>query len=157
MKHTLQESQSKIPAGPGWFEASKQVDTQGQEQRIAEHAITYFKQDGDVSVRDEPIDFPKAKSEIEALGHGAGNHFIGFTNNNTREMVQFAHYGRDDWHADVPIPTTGPKWSGFVWGCDTGIESVIHVTELFINEGSWFGTLPFTMRKPGKSPRDDGE
>ena len=157
MKHVLQEFQGKTPARYGWFEASKQVDTQGHEQRIAEHAITYFKQDGDVSVRDEPIDFPKAKSEIEALGHGEGNYFIGFKNNNTREMIQFVHYGPDEWHADMPIPPTGPKWSGYVWGCDTGIESVIRITELFINEEPWFSTFPFTMRKPGKSPRDDGE
>ena len=72
-------------------------------------------------------------------------------------MVQFVHYGPDEWHADVPIPPTGPKWSGYVWGCDTGIKSVIRITELFINEEPWFGTIPFTMRKPGKSPRDDGE
>ncbi len=157
MKHVLQESQGKISARYDWFEASKQVSTQGKEQRIAEHAITYFKQNGDVSVRDEPIDFPKAKSEIETLEHGEGNHFIGFENNNTREMVQFAHYGQDDWHADVPIPPTGPKWSGFVWGCYTDIELVIRVTELFINEEPWFGALPFTMRKPGKSPQDGEE
>ena len=72
------------------------MDAQGQEQRITEHAITYFKQDRDVSVSDEPIDFPKAKSEIEALVHGEGNYFIGFKNNNTREMVQFVHYGSDE-------------------------------------------------------------
>ena len=150
MKQAPQKSQSKIPARHDWFEKSKQVGTAGQEQRISEHAIAYFKQDGDTSVKDESIDFPKAKSEIELLGHGKDNHFIGFKNNNTREMVQFAHYEPDGWYADVPIPPTG-DWSGYVWGCRTDTESVIRVVKLFIDEASWFNTIPFTMRKHGKA------
>ena len=150
MKQALQKSQSKIPARRDWFEKSKQVDTAGQEQKISEHAITYFKQDGDAKVEDESIDFPKAKSEIESLGHSGYDHFIGFKNNNTREMVQFAHYEPDGWYADVPIPPTG-DWSGYVWGCRTDTESVIRVVKLFIDEASWFNTIPFTMRKHGKA------
>ena len=150
MKQAPQKSQSKIPARHDWFEKSKQVGTAGQEQRISEHAITYFKQDGDTKVEDESIDFPKAKSEIESLGHGGYDHFIGFKNNNTREMVQFAHYEPDGWYADVPIPPTG-DWRGYVWGCRTDTESVIRVVKLFIDEASWFNTIPFTMRKHGKA------
>ena len=151
MEQAPQESQSKTLDWHDWFEKSKQVGAQGQEQRITEHAITYFKQDGDASVKDDPIDFPKAKSEIEALGHGGYDHFIGFKNSKTLEMVQFARHESDGWYADVPIPPTGPDWSGYVWGCRTDTESVIRVAKLFIDEAAWFGALPFTMRKPGKS------
>ena len=51
MKQAPQKSQSKIPARHDWFEKSKQVGTVGQEQRISEHAITYFKQDGNTGVK----------------------------------------------------------------------------------------------------------
>lgn len=151
MEQATQESQGKTLAWHDWFEKSKQVGATGQEQRISEHAITYFKQDGNVKVNDEPIDFPKAKSEIESLGHGGYDHFIGFKNNSTMEMVQFARHEPDGWYADVPIPPTGPDWSGYVWGCRTDTESVIRVAKLFIDEAPWFDAIPFTMRKPGKS------
>lgn len=152
MKHqVLLELQNKIYTQNTWHEKSKHAGTQGQGQRITEHATTYFKQNGDIRVRDESIDFPKAKSEIEALGHGEYDHFIGFVNKKTNETIQFAHYEPDSWYADVPIPSTGSGWSGYVWGCHTDTKSVIHVTGLFIDEVSWFDTLPFTMRKHGKS------
>ena len=96
MKHQVSlELQNKIYARNIWHEKSKHVGTQEQGQRITEHAITYFKQNGDVSVRDESIDFPKAKSEIEALRHGGYDHFIGFVNKKTSETIQFAHYEPD--------------------------------------------------------------
>ena len=152
MKHALQEFQSRAPAWHDWFEKSKQAGATDQEQRTTEHAITYFKQDGNASVKDEPVDFPKAKSEIESLGHGRYNHFIGFQNNNTLEMIQFLHYEPDGWFADVPIPPMGSNWSGYCWGCHIGTESTIRVVNLFIDEASWFDTLPFTMRKSHYAP-----
>ena len=151
MEQVTQEYQGRTVTWHDWFEKSKQVGATGQEQRISEHAITYFKQDGDVKVEDESIDFPKAKSEIESLGHGGYNHFIGFKNNSTMEMVQFAHYEPDGWYADVPIPPMGSYWSGYVWGCSTDTESVVRVAKLFIDEASWFGSLQFTMRKSNQA------
>ena len=149
MEQLTQKSQSAT--WNDWFEKSKQVGVDEQKQRISEHAITYFKQDGNVKVGDEQIDFPKAKTEIKSMGYGRYNHFIGFHNRTTMEMVQFIHYEPNTWYADVPIPPTGTYWSGYVWGCLTDTESVIHVAKLFIDEASWFDTLPFTMRKPGES------
>lgn len=129
-----------------WYEKPKAVSAEDQEQKITEHGITYFKQDGKIKVKDEPIDFSKAKSEIKSLGHGGYNHFIGFNNKQTHEMIQFARYEPDNWYADVPI-NYGCGWDGYVWGCRTDTESVISTSKLFIEEFPWFDTLPFTMRR----------
>ena len=135
-----------------WFEESKIASAQDQEQGITEHGIVYFKQDGKIQVKEEPVDFTKAKSEIESLGYGhESDTFIGFINNKTHEMIQFAHYEADGWYADVPIPPTGTYWSGYVWGCKINTESVVSVSKLFIEESPWFDTLPFTMRQHRKN------
>ena len=126
---------------------------EADKQKTTEPAIVYFKLDGKVQMNDVPIDFPKAKSEIESLGHGENNHYIGFINNNTKEMVQFAHHSQDSWYADVPIPR-GKYWSGYVWGCNIdNTEDVIRVTKLFLDEASWFNAIPFTMRKVQNAAR----
>ncbi len=129
-----------------WFEESKTASAQDQEQEITEHGMVYFKQDGEIQVKEEPVDFLKAKSEIESLGHGEYNHYIGFINQKTRELLQFARYDADGWYAEVPVPY-GKSWNGYVWGCRTNTESVISISKLFIEELSWFDTLPFTMRR----------
>ena len=119
------------------------------DQDIKTQGISYFKVDGKVSVglkRKVPIDWPRARSEITGLGFGDYNRFIGFENNRTLEMVQFARYEADDWYADVPIDK-GFFWKGFVWGCRTDTESVLNTAELFFEELPWFDSLPFTMRR----------
>ena len=130
-----------------WFEESKAAGAQDQEQKITEHGMVYFKQDGQIQVKEELVDFPKAKSEIESLGHGEDNHYIGFINKKTRELLQFARYEIDGWYADVPIGGHRKDWAGYVWGCRTDTESVISISKLFIEEMPWFDTLPFTMRR----------
>ena len=132
-----------------WYEKSKDASAQDQdqEQGITEHGMVYFKQDGETQVKEEPVDFPKAKSEIESLNHGEYNHYIGFINQKTHELLQFARYEPDGWYADVPIGARRKDWAGYVWGCRTNTESVVSISKLFIEELPWFDTLPFTMRR----------
>ena len=101
-----------------WYEKSKDASAQDQdqEQGITEHGMVYFKQDGETQVKEEPVDFPKAKSEIESLNHGEYNHYIGFINQKTHELLQFARYEPDGWYADVPIGARRKDWAGYVLG-----------------------------------------
>lgn len=131
-----------------WYEKGLSRSDSKTDQGIRTQDISYFKVDGKVRVgvkRHVPIDLPNARSEITGLGHGDYNHFIGFENNRTRELVQFAHDDADVWCADVPIDRS--DWRGFVWGCRTDTESVLNMVELFFEELRWFDSLPFTMRR----------
>ncbi len=132
-----------------WYEKSKEVTVQDQEQAATEHGIVYFKQDGQTSVKNEPVDFPKAKAEMESLGCGEDNHFIGFNNLKTHELLQFLRFEPDLWYADVPI-AYGRGWDRYVWGCRADLNAVLNTAELFINEDPWFDSLPFTMRRINK-------
>lgn len=151
-----------MPAGPVlvtrqqrtpnyWYEKGLSRSDSKTDQGIRTQNISYFKVDGDVSVgmkKKVPIDLPHARSEITSLGYGVDyNRFIGFENNRTLEMIQFAHPGADDWYADVPIDSRRSDWKGFVWGCRTDTESVLNTVELFFEELPWFDSLPFTMRR----------
>ena len=42
-----------------WYEESKAVGSQDQKQEITEHGMVYFKQGGEIRVKEEPVDFPK--------------------------------------------------------------------------------------------------
>ena len=130
-----------------WYEQSMAATDQDQEQAATEHDIVYFKQDGNVTVKETPVDWPTAKSEMESLGCGQDNHFIGFKYLKTRELLQFLRFEPDLWYADVPIGDTMPNWAGYVWGCRADLETVLNAVELFINKGPWFDSLPFTMRR----------
>ncbi len=148
-----------MPAGPilvtlpqrtlsYWYEKGLSRSDSKTDQGIRTQDISYFKTDGKVRVgikRHVPTDWPHARSEITGLGYGDCNHFIGFENNRTRELIQFARRDADDWYADVPIGRS--DWKGFVWGCHTGTESVLNTVELFFEELRWFDSLPFTMRR----------
>ncbi len=110
--------------------------------------ITYFKCDATMQVKSDDavrIDFLQAAQEMRGLGWGHNNHFIGFNNNRTGEFVQFMHYGRLEWYADVPIDSKSGDWKGYVWGCHTDTESVLNTLELFFEEGQWFDSLDFAM------------
>ena len=138
------------PTGIGlknrWYQESRDAGAQDQEQKITEHGMVYFKQDGETRVKEEPVDFPKAKSEIESLGYGEYNHYIGFINQKTGELLQFARDGPNEWYAEVPI-VQGGSWTRYVWGCRTNTASVVSVSKLFFEELPWFDMLPFMMRK----------
>ena len=129
------------------------------DQGIRIRDISYFKVDGEASVgmkRKVPTDLPHARSEITSLGFGGYDHFIGFENGRTLEMIQFAHYGADDWYADVPIDSRRNNWKGSVWGCCTDTEFVLNTVELFFEELSWFDSLPFTMRRASSWKKNAG-
>lgn len=135
---------------PDWYERSRPgmagKHGQSQEQDIVGNGIVYFKQDGNTTVRDEPVDQDKARTEIQSLGCGQDNHFIGFKNLRTAELLQFLRFEQDLWYADVPIQhRTG--WDGYVWGCRTDLESVLNTANLFIDGAPWFHSLKFTMRR----------
>ena len=130
-----------------WYEQSRVSTDQDQEQAATEHGIVYFKQDGNIRIKETPVDWFTAKTEIESLRCGQYNHFIGFKNLKTRELLQFLRFELDLWYADVPIGDTVKNWDGYVWGCRIGLEAVLNVTKLFIDEVPWFDSLPFTMRK----------
>ncbi len=68
------------------------------------------------------IDLTEALDKIDCLGHGVYDHFIGFRNYPTREMVQFVHYAEINWYADVPICQDGNEhhWDGYVLGVPYG-------------------------------------
>ena len=85
------------------YEQSMASTDQDHEQDSTEYGIVYFKQDGDVKVKETPVDWPKAKAEIESLGCGQTNHFVGFKNLKTSECLQFLRFEPDLWYADVPI------------------------------------------------------
>lgn len=132
-----------------WYEKGLSRSDSKEDQNISTQDITYYRVDEGKSVGMKikvPIDLSHAKSEIMGLGHGPIDHFIGFENNRTRELIQFLHLHADEWYADVPI-NHGYNWDGYVWGCLTNTESVLNVVELFFEELPWFDTLPFTMRK----------
>ena len=133
-----------------WYEKGLPRSDLKTNQDIKTQDISYFKVDGKVSVgmkRKVPIDWPRARSEITVLGCGGHNHFIGFENNRTLEMIQFARYDADDWYADVPIDSRRRDWQGFVWGCRADTESVLNTAGLFFEELPWFDSLQFTMRR----------
>lgn len=130
-----------------WYGESKQHTEQGQDSTSATDKFTYFKCEGRHYLKDKPINFPMAKTEIEALGCGAGYYFIGFTNVETHEYVQFLKFEPDLFYADVPIGGWQTTWDGYVWGCDTNLDGVLNLVQLFLNESSWFDALPFVMRR----------
>ncbi len=111
--------------------------------------ITYFMRDGARSVKAKDnvhIDFVAAEAVMRGMGCGKENHFIGFTNNNTGELLQFLRLEENLWHADVPI-RHGAGWDGYYWGCRAGTEDVISMLGLFFEEARWFDSLNFTMRR----------
>lgn len=123
------------------------------DQGIKYQDISYFKQDGKISVgmrKMVPTDFQRANSEISSLGHGWYHHFIGFRNNRTAELVQFSHYEEGKWYADVPI-YHGTGWEGYVWGCRTDMKSVLNTAGLFFEELPWFDSLQFMMNRMPQS------
>ena len=133
-----------------WYEKGLSRSDSKTDQGTRTQDISYFKVDGKVSIgmkRHVPIDWPRARSEMTSLGYGGYDHFIGFENNRTLEMIQFAHYDADGWYADVPIDSRRSDWRGFVWGCRTDTEAVLNTVELFFEDLPWFDSLPFTMRR----------
>ncbi len=137
-----------------WYDLSqKDRDDAKTDEDVAYQDIIYFKCEGKTivdSASNVYIDLPQALQEIRTLGWGNDYvHFIGFEKVSTNVCLQFAHYGENQWYADVPI-APGRNWDGYTWGCHTHTESVLNVTELFFVGGRWFDSLKFTMRRDKK-------
>ncbi len=143
-QHAVQ-IQSERPANR-WYELGRAGLGLEEDQDIKHQGIVYFMVDGEVSVKETPTDLREARLKIDGLGYGGYDHFIGFINRGTREMLQFAHYDCDGWYADAPI-RSGREWDGYTWGCHTDKESVLNAVGLFFEEMRWFDSLPFTMRR----------
>ena len=119
------------------------------DQDVKYQDITYYKCDGKVVVKSSDhvrIELSQAVREVMELGYGGYNHFIGFANENTKEVIQFSHYNVDGWYADAPI-NSGYDWEGYYWGCHTDLKSVLNTVRLFFETGPWFDSLEFTMRR----------
>lgn len=119
------------------------------DQDIKYQSITYYKCNGTTQIKSSDsvrIELSRAISEIVELGHGGYDHFIGFVNEDTRVVLQFAHYCEHGWYADVPI-NAGKDWDGYYWGCHTDLKSVLNTVQLFFEAGPWLDSLGFTMRR----------
>ncbi len=122
------------------------VDTKYQD-------ITYYMHDKDRTVQDRPIDFLSATSEILLLDWNYSPNYIGFTNNKTKENIQFSCVGPDRWYAEILIKNNG-KWEGYVWCCYSEFQAIEDTLKLFFEEMPWSGILSWKLKRIGKYAND---
>ena len=94
-----------------WYDKSQKIILEDKtDQDIKYQDITYFKCEGKMIVKSKDkihIDYPQAVTEIKGMGWGDLYYFIGFRNNRTYEILQFAHYEKEKLYVDVPIGGRG--------------------------------------------------
>jgi hypothetical protein len=111
--------------------------------------IIYYYWDGKKSVTQNQqvkIDFLGAVNEMEKLDYGFKKNFVGFQNCSTGEYVQFVRLGSDSWYADVPIQDQN-NWEGYLWAGYGDTKTITDMLKLFFEEGSWFDSLSWKMRR----------
>ena len=110
--------------------------------------ITYYKCDNNEIIKDKDkihIDFLKAMHEMEGLDWTTRN-YIGFSNNRTRECVQFKRLDKEKWYAESPI-IIGTSWNGYSWISESDGKSVSNMLRLFFEEVPWFEMIRWKMTR----------
>ena len=116
-------------------------------------AITYYMHDRNETVQNDLIDFFKAINKLQILDWTYSRNYIGFTNNNTKENVQFARVGPNKWYAEKLIKHNG-KWDGYVWCCYSKFRPIKDMLKLFFEEASWSEILSWKLMRIGKYAKD---
>jgi hypothetical protein len=115
--------------------------------------ITYYMHDKDRTVKGKSIDFPSAISEMLLLDWTYSPNYIGFTNHETKESIQFCCVGLDRWYAETLIKDNG-KWEGYVWCCYSEFQSIEDTLKLFFEEVSWSEILAWKLKRIGRYAND---
>ncbi|NQV39922.1 MAG: hypothetical protein HQ505_05210 [Nitrosopumilus sp.] len=115
--------------------------------------ITYYMHDRNRTVTGKSIDFLSATSEILLLDWDYSPNYIGFTNNKTKENIQFSCVGPDEWYVEILIKNNG-NWEGYVWCCYSEFQAIEYTLKLFFEEVPWTETLPWKLKRIGKYAND---
>lgn len=115
--------------------------------------IIYYMHDRNKTVENKVIDLFKAICEMQKLDWRYSPNYIGFTNNNTQENVQFCRTEQDKWYAEILIRPNG-KWNGYVWCCYSEFKTIGNMLELFFEEAPWSQTLSWKLKRIGKYAND---
>ena len=115
--------------------------------------ITYYMHSKEKTINEKPIDFLSATSEMLLLDWNYSPNYIGFTNNDTKENVQFSCVGIDKWYVEILI-NKNSKWTGYVLCCYSDFEPIERMLQLFFEELSWTETLPWKLKRIGKYAND---
>ncbi|MEC4848992.1 MAG: hypothetical protein RI100_07380 [Nitrosarchaeum sp.] len=115
--------------------------------------IVYYMHTRTKTVQNEPINFFKAIDEMQKLDWKYSPNYIGFTNNNTQENVQFSRTEQDKWYAETLIKPDG-NWNGYVWCCYSEFKTIENMLELFFEEVSWSQMLSWKLKRIGKYAND---
>jgi hypothetical protein len=105
------------------------------------------------TVNEKPIGFLDAINEMSTLDWNYSPNYIGFTNENTKENVQFSCIGIDKWYAERLIKNNG-KWEGYVHCCYSEFEPLENMLSLFFQELEWIHVLSWKLKRIGKYAKD---
>lgn len=115
--------------------------------------ITYYMHDRDRTIKGKSIDFLDATTELLLLDWTYSPNYLGFTNHNTNENIQFCCVGPDRWYAEILIKNNG-KWEGYVWCCYSKFEPIEDTLKLFFEKVPWSGILPWKLKRIGRYAND---
>ena len=114
-------------------------------QDVKYQNIIYFKNNRHEYIsglKQLPIDFLKATSEMKTLDYTFSRNFIGFSRQDNTVLLR--RKSETKWSAEVPI-FEGDKWTGFGWFAYSDTNTISDMLRLFFEEVSWFGMLSWKM------------
>ena len=119
-------------------------------EKIKFQNIKYYKDNGvDPSIDPHNavlIDFFKAKNEIKKVDWNHKSNFIGFSNDDTFEILQMVRLEENKWYVENLIGS-GIKWQGYVWFCQINTSEVLRIVGLFFEEAQWFRSQNWTLKR----------
>lgn len=119
-------------------------------EKIKFQNIKYYKDNGvDPSIDPHNavlIDFFKAKNEIKKVDWNYKTNFIGFSNDDTFEILQMVRLEENKWYVENLIGS-GIKWQGYVWFCQINTSEVLRIVGLFFEEAQWFRSQNWTLKR----------
>tara|TARA_Y100000590_G_C15744769_1_gene1021546 strand:- start:7294 stop:7770 length:477 start_codon:yes stop_codon:yes gene_type:complete len=128
----------------------EEIPKQEEIEKIKFQNIKYYKDNGvDPSIDPHNavlIDFFKAKNEIKKVDWNYKTNFIGFSNDDTFEILQMVRLEENKWYVENLIGS-GSKWEGYVWFCQINTSEVLRLVGLFFEESQWFRSQNWTLKR----------